>query len=453
MDNIVSIAYADTFSYKNKEEISRAVFEAMEKAGITEGLIQPGMNVLIKPNLVMDKNQNENGGTDCLYTQAAVVEPVLQFAIKCLKGKGKIVIGDAPMQECVFDNIVGYKEMVERYQRDNECGVKVQLVDFRELVSVYKDGIHYSQINKNAKGKIINLGKYSEFFDVNKDSRKMRVTNYDPRILPKHHYGEKQEYYVSEYLLNADVIINMPKPKCHRKGGVTIALKNLVGINTRKEFLPHHTKGAKQDGGDEYLNRSVIHSFRSTLFDYKNILEAKKKYSMARIIKLPIGVCSLLLKNKKSNYSEGSWYGNDTISRTIVDLNRIAFYADKRGDIQTNKQRKMIIVADMIVSGEKEGPVLPSPKNVGIIAAGQNPVCFDEAISTMMGFDYKKIPSIVRARKSKSQLPLVDENEQVFLISNKDSINEKKIGELESRDLLWFEPTSGWKNHIEKGRI
>ena len=74
-------------------------------------------------------------------------------------------------------------------------------------------------------------------------------------------------------------------------------------------------------------------------------------------------------------------------------------------------------------------------------------------LTTMMGFDYKKIPSIVRARKSKSQLPLVDENEQVFLISNKDSINEKKIGELESRDLLWFEPTSGWKNHIEKGRI
>ena len=70
------------------------------------------------------------------------------------------------------------------------------------------------------------------------------------------------------------------------------------------------------------------------------------------------------------------------------------------------------IFADMIVSGEKEGPVNPTPKNVGLIAAGTNSVCFDEAVSTLMGFDYHKIPSIVRARKSKGVLPLVREDEE-----------------------------------------
>lgn len=30
------------------------------------------------------------------------------------------------------------------------------------------------------------------------------------------------------------------RPKTHRKADVTIFLRNLVGINANKEFLPHH---------------------------------------------------------------------------------------------------------------------------------------------------------------------------------------------------------------------
>ena len=52
----------------------------------------------------------------------------------------------------------------------------------------------------------------------------------------------------------------MPKPKCHRKAGMTSALKNFVGANVRKEFLPHHTMGSIKEGGDEYFVTSKIHS-------------------------------------------------------------------------------------------------------------------------------------------------------------------------------------------------
>lgn len=447
MDSRVSIVNANTFSYTDVGRIKESVNKAIEMIGLKK-FLKPGMNVLIKTNLVMDRNFNHDGGVECLYTQAVVVEAVLENIIQLLDGKGKIIIGDAPMQECVFDELTGFKEIIERYKSSN---IEIELVDFRELTSYVKNGMHYSFINENAKGKIVNLGKNSEFYlEDNLDCTKMRVTNYDPRILPKHHHDEVHEYYVSEYLLDADVIVNMPKPKSHRKGGATIALKNLVGINTRKEFLPHHTKGSVQEGGDEYLQKNHIHALRSSLLDEKNKLEAENKHWLAKLLKFPILGCSYILKKAGNAYAEGSWYGNDTISKTIVDLNRIAIYADKTGKIRTTPQRTMIIVADMIVSGEKEGPVNPTPKNVGLIAAGTNSVCFDEAVSTLMGFDYHKIPSIVRARKSKGVLPLVREDEEALIFSNISDIDGKRISELHSENLYWFEPTAGWKNHIEK---
>ena len=86
----------------------------------------------------------------------------------------------------------------------------------------------------------------------------MRITNYDPAYLKQHHNADKHEYFINSDVLNADVVINMPKPKTHRKAGVTISMKNLVGINCRKEYLPHHTNGSKEEGGDEYLHRSYL---------------------------------------------------------------------------------------------------------------------------------------------------------------------------------------------------
>lgn len=50
----------------------------------------------------------------------------------------------------------------------------------------------------------------------------------------------------------------MPKPKAHRKAGITGAMENLVGINGSKDWLPHHRRGSKFDRGDEYLNRNLF---------------------------------------------------------------------------------------------------------------------------------------------------------------------------------------------------
>lgn len=418
-------------------------------------LIKPGNTVVLKPNMVMDVNGIEEEGTDCLYTQPCIVAAVIDYVVIALKGSGIIIVGDAPMQECKFDRLVeesGYLRLIEYLkQKLKGTGIEVSIVDFRELRSTSKRGIRYSEIGKyeysGLGATIVDLGDDSEFAGQSGYTyENIRITNYDPALLKQHHNSKVNEYKVSREILNADVIINMPKPKVHRKGGVTIALKNLVGINCRKEYLPHHTNGSIEEGGDEYLHRSWVKKMVNFFEDKRNYhMQTTRKYKKALIFRY-LGSAATHLSNivDKDNYQEGSWYGNDTISRTLVDLNKILLYADKNGNMQDTKQRKVLILADMIISGEKEGPVCPSPKNVGMIAAGEDPVCFDEAIATLMGAKIEYMHSINRARSLKGKYELTQKDTKALLISNSLTYDNKYLSELTEEDLLYFIPSSGW---------
>ena len=438
IENRVSIVNSNAMNYDNVDLIDDAVRRELDSLCIPKGYIKEGMNILIKPNLVMDKNGLAEEGTDCLYTQPSVVKPVIDFILEETNGNVRIVIGDAPMQECVFEQIKGYQELVDEYKSK---GVDVELVDFRELKSEVKNNVHIATINNKAKGRVINLGDRSAFYGIVDDQlKKLRVTNYDPTIMTKHHHGEVHEYYISQYVLDADLIVNMPKPKTHRKAGVTISLKNFVGANTRKEFLPHHTLGSVEEGGDEYLDTNFFHKLRSCLLDKKNKCAFDRKYTLARIYDSFITICSALMKFGRNEYAEGSWYGNDTISKTIVDLNNLIVYADKKGEMKDSPQRQLLIVGDMIIAGEKEGPVYPTAKKVGMIVAGYNPVYFDTVIARLMGFDVNKIPSIFRSWNSEGLVTpgICDKDIAV--------VGDYNIHTLPN---LHFVATSGWKDHIE----
>lgn len=377
-----------------------------------------------------------------------MVAPVIDFVLKALEGHGEIVVGDAPMQECNFEKLIAeshFKELIEFYK--SKTSVKVSLIDFRDLHSYLRHGMNYSYLNAKTSGILVNLGKESEFNGADEYYfDHLRITNYDPAILKTHHNAEMHEYYVNQNILHADVIINMPKPKTHRKAGVTIALKNLVGMSARKEYLPHHTNGSKKEGGDEYLYSSLLKRMKDKMLDKRNYyMQTKKAYLRAWELQQIIRALNLFIRiTAKDHYVEGNWYGNDTISKTIIDLNKILFYADKEGHLCKEKQRKYFIVADMIISGEKEGPIMPSAKNVGIIAMGFNPVCFDEAIATLMGAKPDSIPTLSRARNIKSINQLVG-NERPFLISNDVRWNQKNIEDLTEKDKLYFQPSEGWK--------
>ncbi len=410
-------------------------------------IITPGDNVLIKPNLVLDTNAS-GCGVDCLYTNPSLVAPIIDYVTIALKGKGRIVVGDAPLQECSFERLIeesGYKELIKYYRDRN---IDITLVDFRNVKTIVRDNLHYKQENEMNHGVNVRIDDASAFAGLPMNRIKsLRITNYDPRILQEHHNETKHEYRISEYVLNADVIINMPKPKTHRKAGVTASLKNLVGINANKEYLPHHTLGSKNEGGDAYLQSNVYLSMANDVLDIKNELVHDNEMELAGIAQ---SLFSELLKKGKTicreKYWEGSWYGNDTIWRTIKDLNTILLYANKKGKLVDTVQRKMFIVGDMIVSGQKEGPLEPVPIYPGTIVLGTDPVWFDRIVSSLMGFPYMEIPSLCCYSKE-DRYPISSES-TCEIVSNNLKWNGQTCENIEKESSLEFQPTMGWINKL-----
>lgn len=404
-------------------------------------IIHHGDYVLLKPNMVLHENHIKENGTECLITHPSIVRAVLDFVVIALHGTGHIVVGDAPLQSCDFDKLIqeqGYLEIVEFYHKR---GIEIELRDFRLVKSQVNHGIvHVIDKKENGDCVAVNIGELSEHQDDGYD--RLRVTNYNPDEMQIHHNKAVHEYLIAGPILSADVIINLPKPKTHRKAGLTGALKNLVGINGNKDWLPHHKKGSVYSGGDEYKNRNIFKSLEANLLDFTN-RKANRGAVYAQFLRILRSGCFVLGKLTASDqYHEGSWYGNDTIWRTIVDLNRILLYCDKKGIIQREKQRRIFIIGDMIVSGEGEGPLMPSPVEKGILLFGWNPVAFDTVAADIMGFDYQKIPSICKSYNL-GKYPLID-------FDKKDIVVREDCNNKFSSIKRCFVPSSGWKGHIEK---
>ena len=189
-----------------------------------EKVIKPGDTVLIKPNMVLDKNQNGEG-EECLYTNPSLVAAVINYVWIALNKKGKIIVADAPVQACNFKNLIktsGYEKMINFF-KDN--GVNIELKDFRGLITHFENGEMIQEIVEE-NGIVVDLKEESEHAKLqNKDMNKLRITNYNPDELLTHHNEKKHEYFIAKDVLEADVIINMPKPKAHRKAGVTIRIE------------------------------------------------------------------------------------------------------------------------------------------------------------------------------------------------------------------------------------
>jgi hypothetical protein len=131
--------------------------------------------------------------------------------------------------------------------------------------------------------------------------------------------------------------------------------------------------------------------------------------------------------------------GNDTLWRTIIDLNRIIFYVDFNGKLHDKPIRKYFGLVDGVIAGDGNGPLKPTPRKAGLIFAGFNPVAIELAGILAMGFDYRKIRVVTEALKL-SKLLLCDfPNKEPLLIGDR----------LTSTEL--FTPPSCWEDLILNG--
>jgi hypothetical protein len=225
---------------------------------------------------------------------------------------------------------------------------------------------------------------------------------------------------------------------------VTFALKNFIGTNGHKDWLPHHRVGSAEEGGDEYIRRDLR---KGTIVRLKEEMVATD--NLFYIVPMRSLSVALLLTNKVKPFNDpclvGSWHGNDTLPRTIVDVNKIIFYADKNGTMRDKPQRKMFILVDGIIAGEKEGPMKPAARHCGTLVAGMDPVKVDAVCSRIMGFDHRKIPTLTRAMNVKKYGLLGGRVEDTRIISR---LSHSFDGLYPAYN-LGIEPPAGWKGHIE----
>lgn len=408
-------------------------------------LIQPGQNVLIKPNWVRHENEEPQlHDMECMVTHPSVIRAVLDYVVIALKGTGKITIADAPIQSCDFEKLMKgmhYNKLWAFYSRQN---VPLTIKDLRDRIIDSSAVNNTYHATKNLEtGILVNLGQQSAFGEIDAvRCGKFRITSYDPDILLSHHADQKHEYLISRETLEADVILNLAKPKSHRKAGLTACSKNLIGTCSRKEYLPHHSVGAPSEGGDEYLRKNFLRRLDGYCIDQYNRAACGEAHggSFYRLLHWVFG--RMIRSSCTDAYAEGSWYGNDTIWRTIVDLNCIVQFADREGQIHPTPQRRLFHICDMILTGEGEGPLLPSPKPIGGIVMGDENAAVDRFICALVGFDSQAIryiaPLMERVKLRTSDLVIVDAAE-----------NKIPFDTYPFSDETYIQPASGWVGHIE----
>jgi hypothetical protein len=243
------------------------------------------------------------------------------------------------------------------------------------------------------------------------------------------------------------VFINLPKLKTHKKVGITCALKNLVGINANKNWLPHHTEGTPENGGDQFPHPTtkarLEHSWMGTA---KRWLRHRPGWSRVFVPLKKMG--RLYFGDTQNVVRSGNWHGNDTCWRMVLDLNKCLFSYDGRGERRKRPLRYLAVV-DGIIGGEGNGPMSPDPVPSGVILAGTHPVAVDVAAATLMGFDWRRIRLLKNAFEMK-QLSFVDFSPfDIEVLSNKKEWHGR-LDQLE--DCFSFRPHFGWLGAIENSR-
>ena len=330
---------------------------------------------------------------------------MLDYALKAAGPNGHVRVVDTPVEGCEIDKVInplGVRSLIQHLQKQGHdidfidlryfhLVPRFALDDVRRLGRSFNLGmLHRCPLPGDPEGyHVVDVGEQSRFehSDVQLDRlcfhRSHRWTPLSRHVHGRHQYG------IPGSVLGADVIINLPKLKTHKKTGVTLALKSFIGLSHEKYWLPHFTAGDPAVGGDEF-ERPQSRADRVEAF----------------LSRVPLaGGHSLVVRAPRLSAAprilDGSWQGNDTLWRTILDLNRAILFADRDGHLCDQPQRRYLAIVDGIVAGEGEGPLGATPVEAGLLIAGRDPSLVDHVASEAMGFDSARIAMIREALDGK----------------------------------------------------
>lgn len=415
-------------------------------------------HIVIKPNWVIHAT-NKNFPIEALVTSADLISAVVETCMEKYRKVESLIVGDVPLQSCDFDLLCrqsGIDRLRERCAKN--YGDAVHFLDLRR--ERYRQSNGYLELDRRADGdpsgySEVVLDKRSQLEEVSHRAETFRVSDYDPEETTSVHRSGSHRYLIARSVLEADLVINLPKMKTHQKSAITGALKNLVGINGSKAYLVHHQLGVPSQGGDEFpedVSRAILCQVR-----WREFLQKRSPWLFRvaktgwEVIKKVRGIKTIATRDalEKGNVyvGAGSWYGNDSIWRMVYDLNLILIFGRAAGSmLAETPQRTVFSILDGIVAGEGNGPLQPLPVQAGVLAASQNPFLIDFAMAKLMGFDWKKIRLLANYKKFAWER---------FSDFDPLSFEVRINGHAEHRGveaipiIHHFLPPPGWRGHVE----
>jgi uncharacterized protein (DUF362 family) len=418
------------------------------------GALAPrGARIVLKPNFIRHWNPLPDATIESVITHGGVVRAIADYAFLAAGSEGSVTIAEAPQHDCDWARIreiAGLDALVAFY---DQLGLELETIDLRREAVTYRNGViaeRRALAGDPAGYRLVDLGARSAFARSGLDPLRFRGADYDPGPTSHHHIGGRNEYLLSETVLSADLVVNLPKLKTHKKTGVTLALKNLVGINGDKNLLPHHCVGSPAQGGDEFPGGAAVDRLRSAATEVARALLAR-------------GIGERLVRwvRRAENRARGdafirsgNWHGNQTTWRMCLDLNRCLYYSDARGahfDAPA-PVRTVLTLLDGIVAGEGEGPLAPRDVPLGAVLAATDPIALDLAALRLMGFDERYIPKIrepITDRELRVTAVRDPSEVRVFEAGNGDErLREHRLDQIACERV--FEPHPGWLGHLER---
>ncbi len=421
-------------------------------------LIKPGMTVVLKPNFVRSRHY-EKKDPYAMITHPSVLRAIADYCWIALKGEGKIIIADAPQYDGDWEellNLTGLDLVKDFFNLQGKI-----VFDVYDLRNYWSKKRHFPSmlipLKGDPKGSLrVNLGEESAVKDVN-DPNRLYGAVYHRQETIENHKGDKQIYEIANTVMTADVFISIPKLKTHKKVGVTMNIKGLVGVCTNKNLIVHYSLGAKKDGGDQYppnhftpMEERLIKTERWMYDTFLAKRSVPLEYIHRSIYWLhgkflkPLGIG---VEKKKRLLDVGNWYGNDSAWRMCIDLIKLIMFSDKDGKLHKKRQRTLFTIIDGVIGGENKGPLEPDPNYSGVLIASENFLAADIVGTRLMGFDPLKIKTFSYLLNDKKWDYGV---ESLSDIEIKTSVEEIKNCLKDNKNKYFnYKPYPGWIDHIE----
>jgi len=366
-------------------------------ADVLRSLGRPS-RILIKPNWVLE----EKTFTGAMTTHGSVLRPIIDMLLAAFPS-AEIVVGDIPLQATHLDRVWEQTGITALKRLYAEAGLPVRFLDLRrERARLHPTGFieQREPLAGDPLGYVrVALGGSSHLEPITGKGTRFSVNDYEPGLAACKHAPGCHEYLIAGSVLAADLFVNVPKLKTHSKAGMTVCLKNLIGINGDKGWIPHFRIGPPAGGGDEFPDEiGRLMGFQAGV---RRLLQGRSLFLYA----VAQRCWSLVRKHLEKRHGAmltqgGAWPGNDTLWRSILDLAAVVSRADAAGVMGTVPARAQLCVVDGIVCGEGEGPLIPTPKNIGVILCSRDPLVADLAAARVAGFDWRSIPYLQQAVKA-----------------------------------------------------